>query len=173
MFIFQLMSVHIFPHAIDIGLSEIGAAIILSIISISSTFSRLLAGTIADRIGHRLTLFISTVILTLSLIVLFFSKVLWHFYIFSILFGAAWGGVGVVQVSLIAEYFGFQSLGAILGSLEFLLTTGGAIGVYLAGIIFDTTGTYTISFVICLGQAILVMLFSFMLMRYTHTGTTY
>jgi MFS family permease len=173
MFIFQLVTVHIFPHAIDIGLSEIGAAIILSTISISGTASRLLAGFVADRIGHRLTLFLSTGILVLSLIILFFSRELWHFYAFSILFGLAWGGVGVVQISLIAEFFGFRSLGAIMGSLELLLTIGGAIGVSMAGIIFDTTGTYTTSFVICIIQALLVMLFSFMLIRYKHTGEVY
>jgi MFS family permease len=43
MFVLQLIMVHIFPHAVDIGLSEITAAIIISITSISSTISRLLA----------------------------------------------------------------------------------------------------------------------------------
>jgi len=173
MFVFQLVSVHIFPHAVDVGLSEIAAAIIISITSISGTVSRLLTGFVADRIGHRLTLFLSTVVLTLSLIVLVFAKELWHFYVFALLFGLAWGGTGVVQITLIAEFFGFRSLGTIIGSLEFLLTTGGAIGVSMAGIIFDATGSYAIPFLICIIQAILVMLFSFLLIRYKHTGAVY
>jgi len=173
MFVFQLVSVHIFPHAVDVGLSEIAAAIIISITSISGTVSRLLTGFVADRIGHRLTLFLSTVVLTLSLIVLVFAKELWHFYVFALLFGLAWGGTGVVQITLIAEFFGFRSLGTIIGSLEFLLTTGGAIGVSMAGIIFDATGSYAMPFLICIIQAILVMLFSFLLIRYKHTGAVY
>ncbi len=173
MFVFQLMMVHIFPHAVDIGLSEIGAATILSIISISGTASRLLAGFVADRIGHKLTLFLSAIVLTLPLIVLLFAKELWHFYAFAFLFGVAWGGIGVVQISLIADFFGLRSLGAIIGSLELFLTVGGAIGVSMAGIIFDATGTYTTSFLICIGQALLVMLFSFILMRYKHRGVVY
>ena len=173
MFVFQLVLVHIFPHAVDIGLSKIGAATILSIISISSTVSRLLAGFVADRIGNKLTLFLSTTVLMLSLIVLFFAKELGHFYAFALLFGLAWGGINVVQVSLIADFFGLRSLGVIIGSLEPLLTTGGAIGVSVAGIIFDTTGSYTTPFLICIIQALLVMLFSFLLMRYKHTGVVY
>jgi len=173
MFVFQLISVHIFPHAVDIGFSETAAAIIISIISISSTVSRLLTGFVADMIGHRVTLFLSTAVLTLSLIILVFAKELWHFYAFALLFGLVWGGIGVVQVTLIAEFFGPRSLGTIMGSLEFLLTTGGAIGVFMAGIIFDATGSYAMPFLICIIQALLVMLFSFLLMRYKHTGVVY
>ena len=173
MFVFQLIAVHIFPHAVDIGLSEITAAIIISITSISSTISRLLASFVADRIGYRLTLFLSASVLALSLIVLVFSKELWHFYAFALLFGLAWGVSGVVQATLITEFFGPRSLGTIIGSLELLLTTGGAIGVFMAGIIFDATGSYTAPFIICIIQALLVMLFSFLLMRYKHTGVVY
>ena len=173
MFVFQLIIVHIFPHAVDVGFSEITAAIIISITSISSTISRLLASFIADRIGYRLTLFLSASVLTLSLIVLVFSKELWHFYAFALLFGSAWGVSGVVQVTLITEFVGTQSLGTILGSLEIFLTVGGAIGVSIAGIIFDATGSYNTPFVICIVQALLVMVFSFILMRYKSARAIY
>ena len=173
MFVFQLIMVHIFPHAVDVGFSEITAAIIISITSISSTISRLLASFIADRIGYRLTLFLSASILTLSLIVLVFSKELWHFYAFALLFGSAWGVSGVVQVTLITEFVGTRSLGTILGSLEIFLTVGGAIGVSIAGIIFDATGSYNTPFVICIVQALLVMVFSFILMRYKSARAIY
>ncbi len=173
MFVFQLIIVHIFPHAVDIGLSEITAAIIISITSISSTISRLLASFVADRIGYRLTLFLSASVLTLSLIVLVFSKELWHFYAFALLFGSAWGVSGVVQVTLITEFVGTRSLGTILGSLEIFLTVGGAIGVSIAGIIFDATGSYNTPFVICIVQALLVMVFSFILMRYKSARAIY
>jgi MFS family permease len=173
MFIFQLISVHIFPHAVDIGLSEITAAIIISIIFIGATASRLLAGFVGDRIGHRLTLFFSTALLVLSLIVLVFAKELWTFSAFAILFGLAWGGAGVVTIPLTAEFFGSRSLGTIIGSIELFLAIGGAIGVSIAGIIFDATGSYTTPFVISIIQALLALLFSFMLIRYKHRGVVY
>jgi len=172
-FVFQLISVHIFPHAVDTGLSEITAAIIMSIIFIGTTASRLLAGFVGDRIGHRLTLFFSTALLILSLVVLVFAKELGPFSVFAILFGLAWGGTSVVIVPLTAESFGPQSLGTIIGSIELFLATGGAIGVFIAGIVFDATGSYTTPFVICIIQALLAMLFSFMLIRYKHRGVVY
>ncbi|MFC1860476.1 MFS transporter [Chloroflexota bacterium] len=167
-FVFQLILVHIFPHAIDIGFSEVTAALIISIISISTTASRLLTGFIGDRIGHRLTLFLSATVLVLSLVGLVYVKELWHFYVFASFFGLAWGGAGVTQVALIAEFFESRSLGAIMGSLEIALAFGGGIGVFIGGIIFDTTGNYNMAFVICIIQAILVIISSLILMRYKH-----
>ena len=105
--------------------------------------------------------------------VLVFAKELWHIYAFALLFGLVWGGNGVVQNTLVANFFGPRSLGAIIGSLELLLTTGGAIGVSMAGIIFDATGSYAVPFIICIIAALLVMVFSFLLMRYKHTGVVY
>ncbi len=165
MFVLQLIAVHIFPHAVDIGFSQVIAATIVSITAISNTISKLLAGFVADRIGYRLTLFLSAAVLVLSLIVLVFSKELWHFYAFALLSGLAWGISGVVQVTLISGIFGPRSLGTIFGSLEIFLTVGGAIGVSLAGITFDATGSYNTAFVICIVLALLVMVFSFILMR--------
>ncbi len=173
MFVFQLIAVHIFPHAIDIGLSEVIAATIISVTSISSTVSRLLTGFVADKIGYRLTLFLSAAILVLSLIVLIFAKELWHYYAFALLFGLAWGVSGVAQITLVTQYFESRSLGTIIGSLELSLTVGGAIGVSIAGIIFDATGSYNTPFVICIILALLMMLFSFILMRYKHAGVVY
>ena len=173
MFVFQLIAVHIFPHAVDIGFSQITAAFIISITAISNTISKLLIGFVADRIGYRLSMFLSASILVLSLIVLVFSKELWHFYAFALLFGSAWGISGVVTVTLISGIFGPRSLGTIFGSLEVFLTVGGAIGVSIAGIIFDATGSYNTPFVICIVQALLVMVFSFILMRYKNIRAIY
>jgi len=173
MFILQLIMVHIFPHAVDIGLSGINAAIIISIMSISSTISQLLAGFVANKIGYRPTLFLSASVLALSLIILVFSKELWHFYAFALLFGSARGVSGVVQVTLITGIFGPRSLGTIIGSLEAFLTVGGAIGVSIAGSIFDATGSYNTPFVICIVQALLVMVFSYILMRYKNIRAIY
>lgn len=173
MFTFQLISVHIYPHIIDVGISEIVAATVISITAASGTVSRLLAGFIADRIGNRLTMVLSAVVLIMSLIGLFFAREVWHFYGFALFFGIAWGGIGVAQVTLIAELFGPRSLGAIIGSLELFLTLGGALGVWLAGIIFDTTGSYTAPFVICLIQAVLVTIFGVFLILRKRKGEVY
>ena len=96
-----------------------------------------------------------------------------HFYGFALFFGIAWGGIGVAQVTLIAELFGPRSLGAIIGSLELFLTLGGALGVWLAGIIFDATGSYTMPFVICLIQAVLVTIFGVVLILRKRKGEVY
>ena len=165
MFTFQVVTVYVYPHIVSLGIAEITAALVISIIGISGTISRLLISTIADRIGPKLTLFLSVIILTTAFTTLFFSRELWHFYIFAVLFGMAWGGIGMSQILITANIFGPKSLGTIIGSMEFILAMGGAIGVYIAGIIFDATGSYNVTFLICIGQALVLTICSYILIR--------
>ena len=50
---------------------------------------------------------------------------------------------------MVAELFGLASHGAILGFLSFGFVTGGALGPWLAGTIFDTAGSYQLAFAMC------------------------
>ncbi|MFC1899942.1 MFS transporter [Chloroflexota bacterium] len=174
MFIIQLMMVHIFPHAVDIGFQEITAAFIISIMSTATVISRLFTGFIADKMGYRLTLFVSANVLIISLVILnYFREPSWLYYVFALLVGSVWGASDILMTNLSTMYFGLRSIGTILGSMELFLTAGGALGVAIAGIIFDRTGSYSIPFLICLIQAVLFMLFSVLLIRSRNTKIIY
>jgi len=165
LFIIQVIIVHIIPHAVDTGISEIAAASILSIIGISSIIGRLSVGSIADRIGDRLVLSACLVMTLVALIWLLFTKEIGMFYVFATVFGFAYGGVATLQAMVAAELFGLKSLGLILGGVFFLATIGGALGAPLAGSIFDVTGSYSFAFLISVMVNALAIILSLTLLR--------
>jgi len=67
---------------------------------------------------------------------------------------AAYGGSVTSQSPLVAELFGLRSHGLILGVLDVGFTIGAAIGPFLAGYIFDDTGSYQLAFLLCAGIGI-------------------
>jgi len=165
-FSWGVINVHIVPCAIDIGISAIVAASILSIIAGISVISRLSMGFISNRVGGRLLLSICLALATLALIWLLFAKETWMFYLFAIIFGLAYGGYETVEMLIPSELFGVKSLGAILGAIFLLGAIAMALGPILAGVIFDITGSYGLAFLICVILGALSILLGLILLRY-------
>ncbi len=156
--------VHSAPHAVDIGFSAMTAAGILSIVNGSSVFGRLAIGFSADRIGARRILTACLVALTLALIWLLFAREIWMFYAFAVVFGVAWGGIAPLLPLIPVELFGLSSLGIIYGGVHFLGITGGAVGPFLAGIIFDVTGGYRLALLFSVATGALASILSVVLL---------
>ena len=71
------------------------------------------------------------------------------FYLFVIIFGLGYGA-GLTQESpIIANMFGLRSHGLILGVSSIGHTLGAAAGALLGGYLFDITGSYQLTFIIC------------------------
>lgn len=77
-----------------------------------------------------------------------FAQGLWVFYMSALLFGAGYGGLVALESPVVAELFGLKSHGAILGIVFFSATMGGACGPFVAGRMFDATGSYQVAFLI-------------------------
>lgn len=63
----------------------------------------------------------------------------------------------------VAEFFGLRAHGAIFGTVLFFGTVGGALDPILAGLVFDTTGSYMIAFSGLLMMALLRLALAFSL----------
>jgi len=166
LFTYMGVTVHIAPHAIDLGISAIAAASIVSTIGGSSVIGRLSIGFISDKVGGRLALSGCLILATLALMLLLFAKDIWVFYVFAIIFGVSSGGIIPLATIIPAELFGLRSLGIILGALMLLASVGGAIGPPLAGYIFDVTGNYGLAFVTCMIVCFLATILGSSLLRY-------
>jgi OFA family oxalate/formate antiporter-like MFS transporter len=77
----------------------------------------------------------------------------WQLSVFSLVFGACYGGFVALYAAITVDYFGGRNASGIIG----LLYTGGAAGSFvgptLAGEAFDVFGSYTIPIAIGAGCA--------------------
>ena len=138
--------VHIVPHAMDLGISAVSAAGILSAIGGVSMGGRLATGVAIDRIGNKKLMIICFFILIASFLWLQVSTKLWMLYLFAVVYGLAHGGYFTVISPIVAELFGISSHGVLFGIVVFSGTIGGAIGPILAGHIFDLVSSYRLVF---------------------------
>jgi MFS family permease len=172
-FCMQSIFVHIVPHARDIGIPEVIAASMISIIAGVSIIGRNFVGFISDRIGGMSAQGACLFLMTLALIWLLFARDAWMFSLFAVFFGIAYGGMVALLTIVAAELFRLQSLGIILGSLLLLGTLGQAVGAPLTGSIFDITESYRLAFLICIVISAAAVILSLVLLRYKgKTGVT-
>ena len=139
---------HIVPHAIEMGISAATAATILAAIGGFNTAGRVIMGGAADKIGSKLALVISAIVISASFFWLLVAKELWMFYPFTIMFGISYGGFLALLSPIAADIFGLKSAGVLLGVLHFSMGIGEAIGPVVTGGVFDVTGSYYVAFLI-------------------------
>ena len=160
------VTVHIVPHAIDIGIPAVTAASILSITAGIGIIGRLGIGLIFDRIGGTLVLSACIGLATLAIIWLLFAKEIWMFYMFAAVFGFTQASFITLLPVVTAELFGLASLGTILGSVVLFATLGDALGATVTGSIFDITGSYSLAFLILGAICAAAVIPSLFLLRY-------
>lgn len=141
-----LILTHIVPHAIDLGISAVDAAVIISLIGIINIPGRILVGRISDSIGRKAPAIACSLLQAGVLIWLIWVRELWMFYIFAVVFGFAWGGIGSQIPALMGDSFTGSSFGAIMGALLVGWNIGAAVGPVIGGYIFDTSGNYYVAF---------------------------
>ncbi len=139
---------HLVPHITDLGFSPVEAATVLSMAGGAALVGRLLLGTASDRMGRKKTAMICTLLHIIALVWLLWSRELWMFYIFALIFGIAWGGMGPAMAAIVGETFGLGRIGAVLGVLELGFSVGAGIGPVVGGLIFDLRQSYSLSFLV-------------------------
>ena len=162
--------VHIVIHAIDLGVPAISASRILAIMGGAGIVSRILTGSLADRIGYKPALLIGFTLVVVSLLWLLVAKELWALYLFAVIFGFGGAGLVVLESPLTARLFGLGSLSVIMGSVEFGSTTLSIPSAIVAGYIFDIMDSYQLAFLICVGVSIIGLVLSLLLRPITNKG---
>jgi MFS family permease len=154
-FCLGLSMTHLVPHARDAGLSAVTAAGLLSAMGLCSIAGRIASGIMSDRVGARAVLAAGVFIQGVMMLWLAKADSTRAFYLFAVIFGLSYGGNIVLIPKLASRIFGLSSMGAIFGALSVADGLGFGTGPLLAGIIFDMTGSYRISFlVVAAGMAL-------------------
>ncbi len=145
--IFTIMT-HMVPHALDLGINPLHAASLVSVIGFATIPGRIGMGIVSDKTGRKPVAVFCALLMALSLILLLFSKNLQTLYIFAVIYGLGYGGLGPPTVALVGDTFGVRHLGTIMGILEIAWVIGASLGPLMAGYIYDSTGTYYLAFII-------------------------
>ncbi len=146
---FPLMNTHVIAYAIGQGVTPAAAATALGTVSLVSLAGRLTTGWLSDRIGRAPTLTImytSAAIGIGCLAMMAATGAPMWLTLYVAFYGLAQGSSGIVASARSADVFAGANFGAIYGWLSIAIGPGEALGAYLGGRIFDTTGTYLPAF---------------------------
>ena len=86
--------------------------------------------------------------LALSILLITFLSGPWMLFAFVVFYGVFHGCRVSAYVGILGEFFGMRSLGELIGITMSLGMVLGAFSPYIAGFIFDVTGSYLVAFMI-------------------------
>ena len=147
--------VHIVPYVMDLGHPAIRGAEMLGLMLGFGVISRVGSGWLSDRIGGLATLVLGSALQVAVLIAFLTGNSLVFLYGISIAFGLSQGGIVPSYTIILRAFFPPKQAGWRI-STSFLFTVAGmAFGGWIAGLLYDLTGSYTVSFLNAIGFNIL------------------
>lgn len=132
------------PYAVDHGVPQSSAVLLLGVIGIGSTAGRFFLGGMADRVGRRLALLAMFVDMALLLIIWAFATDFWPLAAFAFAYGVFYRGFVALLPALVMDYFGGRNVSGIIGILYTSVAFGTLIGPSAAGFAFDASQSYTL-----------------------------
>ena len=147
--------VHIVPYVMDLGHPAIRGAEMLGLMLGFGVISRVGSGWLSDRIGGLATLLLGSALQLAVLIAFLTGNSLVFLYGISIAFGLSQGGIVPSYTIILRAFFPPKQAGWRI-STSFLFTIAGmAFGGWIAGLLYDLTGSYSVSFFNAIGFNIL------------------
>jgi MFS family permease len=136
--------VHLVPYALDHGIAQSSAVLLLGMIGIGSTAGRFGLGGVADRMGRRSSLLLMFVGMGLSLAIWPFATQVWPLAAFAFVYGIFYGGWVAILPAVVMDYFGGRNVSGIIGVLYTSVAFGTLIGPTTAGFAFDLSHSYAV-----------------------------
>jgi OFA family oxalate/formate antiporter-like MFS transporter len=143
--------VHLVPYALDHGVSQSSAVLLVGAIGVGSTAGRFFLGGLADRLGRPLSFLMMFVGMGLSFVIWLFSTSLWPLAVFALVYGVFYGGFVALAPAVVIDYFGGRHASSIIGILYTSVAFGTLIGPSAAGFAYDVSHSYTLPIVASVG----------------------
>lgn len=126
----------------DLGISAVASAALIGVIGVASVCGRLGLGALGDRLGLVGLYLFCFLLQALSYAIWLDAHSYATLVIFALVIGAGYGGYVALAPAVLAQFFGIDNLGALVGTLYTSNAFGTLIGPPLAGFIIDHTGGY-------------------------------
>ncbi len=146
----SLIGIHFIPFVTDRGFDQDTATNALSLMFGVSAFGSILAGALSDRLGRKNVLVLAYLIRALAFALLLLWQQETALYVFAVLNGLVWLATPPPVTSLTSEIYGMRALGTLSGISLLAHQIGSGASIWLAGVLHDRTGSYTISFTLAI-----------------------
>jgi MFS family permease len=149
---------HLSASARDLGVADAQAVGLVGLIGIGSLTGRFVIGAVADRIGRPYTLVAVTASLGASMGLWWLARDYPMLALFALWMGLSYGGSVSLMPALCMDFFGARAVSSIIGTLYTGAAIGNLAGPWVAGRVFDASGSYA---AVIAGCGVLSMLASF------------
>jgi MFS family permease len=161
----SMPQVHIVPYVIDLGFAAQQGAQMLALMLGAGVFSRIASGWLSDRIGGLRTLLLGGSMQALVLVWLMFADTLPMLYAASIAFGLSQGGIVPSYAIIVRTFFPAGQAGWRIGTALMFTICGMALGGWMAGVLYDLTGSYDAAYINAIVFNIANIAIAFVLLR--------
>ena len=133
---------HVSAAARDLGISDARAVGLVGLIGIGSIVGRFVIGGLADRLGRIASIALLETSLGASYLLWLGAGGYPALAVFALWLGLSYGGIVSLMPAICMDLFGARAVSSILGTLYSGAAFGNLLGPVLAGVVFDSTGTY-------------------------------
>ena len=145
------LRVHQIPAIVEIGISEITAAGLVSYTLLMAAPGRLIGGFLGDKAGIRRVTAAAFIMQGIGVLILTFSTTFVQVVIFATVFGLSFGMRGTLMTVLRAEVFGRTNFSRLAGFMDPISSVSVVLAPLFAAFMFDTTNSYQIAFLVLAG----------------------
>ena len=143
--------VHLVPYALDHGIAQNSAVLLLGAIGVGSTAGRFLLGGLADRLGRPLSFLMMFLGIGLSFVIWAVSTTFMPLAVFALVYGVFYGGFVALAPAVVIDYFGGRNAGSLIGILYTSVAFGTLVGPTFAGYAYDISHSYLLPILISVG----------------------
>jgi MFS family permease len=151
--------VHIPRFTRDLGFSPLVAASVVSALGAGAVVGRLLMGGLSDRVGRKGVVGLSMALQALAFVGFVVVGSLTALYATTFAYGFSYGAVSTLFATIVGDFFGRERAGSLVGVLFAMAGSLAGAGPYIAGAIFDATGSYTPAFALSAALSALSVVF--------------
>jgi MFS family permease len=145
----QTLHVHQAAFLVDHGLPAMTAASVISVVGASSILGKTGGGWISDHLSRELVYALGMIGMIFGVGVLWLVALApsaWLALGYAVLFGLGYSVTAFIVPAMMSDRFRGPHFGSIFGATQVASALGSALGAWLAGRIFDATGSYAIAF---------------------------
>ena len=139
------VNAHFVAYAEGLGAGTIAAASALATVGVMGVVGALTFGNMADRKGTRPVLAIAYAFRGVGYAFLLMANGLPMATIGVMFIGLSWTSVISLTGAVSADQFGLRRLGTVYGAIFGIMPLGAASGVWIAGRVYDSQGSYDIA----------------------------